>query len=159
VRADISYYKNVPNSNVMRAFAVVEFKKRGVIVPQEFRTAQRLNHVPSQNETNALVHSAQQYIQSPPPGDASFFMGNSRTLVKQAASYAIRHRTRYVALFDWDTLVLAKFVRMNPALSTHTLSLNGVGDYCETTIITSNHSHNMRAALLGFLWEAATQTP
>jgi hypothetical protein len=159
VRADISYYKNVPNSNVMRAFAVVEFKKRGVIVSQEFRTAQRLTHVPSQNEINAIVHSAQQYIQSTPPGDASFFAGNSRTLIKQAASYAIRHRTRYVALFDWDTLVLADFVMMNPALSTHTLSQNGVGDYCETTIIRSNQSHNMRAALLGFLWQAATQTP
>jgi hypothetical protein len=143
----------------MRAFAVVEFKKRGVILPQEFRAAQRVNNVPSQNETNALVQNAQQYLQNPPSGDASLFVGNSRTLIKQAASYAIRHRTRYVALFDWDTLVLAKFVRMNPALSTHALGQNGVGDYCETTIITSNHSQDMRAALLGFLWEAAVQTP
>lgn len=77
--------------------------------------------------------------------------------MKQAASYATRQRIQYVALFDWDVLVLVKFIEMDPRLDVDDLIDNGVGDWCETTIIT--RSHEMRAALLGFLASAYQDTP
>ena len=39
--------------------------------------------------------------------------GNAVNVSKQAAAYAVRARTPYVALFDWDHLFLYKFSELD----------------------------------------------
>jgi hypothetical protein len=152
VRSDITYYKTPPASNgTSRAFAVVEFKKRGIIRQQEFQAAQKVLNPGQGHDTNYYTQAATNRDYG------TFYTGSSRILMKQAGSYATRQRTQYVALFDWDVLVLVRFIEMDPELDVEDLVVNGVGDWCETTIIT--RSHEMRAALLGFLASAYQDTP
>ncbi|RYC54060.1 hypothetical protein CHU98_g12149 [Xylaria longipes] len=149
VRGDIAF--NRLRSNERRCFAVVEFKKRGIIDDNEFRRAAR---------TITRTSVAQHVQDAMNMRERTFFQDNSVKLMKQAAAYAIRNRTRYVALFNWDHLVLIRFLGLDPRLSLKTLIGNGVGDYCEISMIKyDTGSHIMRAALLGFLVEAYQQTP
>lgn len=147
VRSDITYYRGA------RPFAVVEFKRRGVIRLAEFRAAVKAI-TPATSEAS-LVASASAHNST----HHTFFDGNSTILIKQAASYAINHRTRYVALFNWDFMVLCHFTNLNHAASKNTLIANGVGNYCEMEIIPFTESHRMRPSLLGFLTRAYNDTP
>lgn len=164
LRADITYFRNpaVPSSGAeKRAFAVVEFKRRGLIDVGEFRTAQKLgaNHSVQDvmNQKNNICAKAA--LQD----DGTFYDKYSCTLMKQAAAYATSQRTRYIALFNWDVLVLVRFSALrlldnNGRLrGTKALKAEGVGEWCQTTIITE--SERMRPALLGFLSEAFCKTP
>lgn len=137
VRSDITYYKNTATGR--RAFAVVEFKKRGTINAAEFATAVRFNQAPTPVQVTNTVAVA---VGLP---NSTYYGGNSYILMKQASSYAVTHNMQYVALFNWDCLVLIKFSQI----------ANGFcGDYCETTVIPAAQSNIMRQALLGFLAEA-----
>ncbi|KAI0188890.1 hypothetical protein EV127DRAFT_462073 [Xylaria flabelliformis] len=148
VRADISFMRY--RGNEQRCFAVVEFKKRGVIDDNEFRQAARTLKTPVSHHVKAAMNA---------PG-GSFFQRNSVKLMKQAAAYATRNGTQYVALFNWDRLVLIRFSMLDPRRKIGDLVANGVGDYCEIGVLKyDTGSHLMRAALLGFLMEAYHQTP
>ncbi|KKY32006.1 hypothetical protein UCDDA912_g08062 [Diaporthe ampelina] len=138
IRSDITYYKNIGQPN-HRAFAVVEFKKRCSIVPGEFSRAVKFNQAPNQAQINSTVTLA---YQQP---DFTFFPGNSKILLKQAASYAVAHVVQYVALFDYDNLVLVRF---------NQLGGGAVGDYCEMSSIPVLNSTTVRQALAGFLYDA-----
>ncbi|KAI0814472.1 hypothetical protein GGR55DRAFT_631982 [Xylaria sp. FL0064] len=90
----------------------------------------------------------------------TFFEDNSRKLLKQAAAYAIHHRTSYVAIFNWDFLVLIHFSQLQAGQSQQALRLQGCGDYCYITIIENKSTAtDLRAALLGFLLLAYSNTP
>lgn len=164
LRADITYFRNpaVPSPGAeKRAFAVVEFKRRGLIDAGEFRTAQKLDASHSvqdvMNQKNNICAKAASKT------DATFYAKYSCTLMKQAAAYATAQRTRYIALFNWDVLVLVRFSGLRLLDSNGRLRekddliIEGVGEWCQTTIITQ--SERMRPALLGFLGEAFCKTP
>lgn len=142
VRSDLTYWKTISASS-RKQFAVVEFKKRSSIVPGEFTKAAKHTAAaaPTPADITKWANVAYQEMNS------TCFGGNSRMLLKQAASYAVAHECKYVALFDWDNLVLIKFVK---------LSGQSVGEYCETTVIPST-SKDIRAALTGFLYDAYNQ--
>jgi hypothetical protein len=152
IRSDITYYKSpIGPDHKPRAFAVIEFKKGGAINREEFTKAEKdLNR----HQPNHYSEAAMREV------DSTFFAGDSRILMKQASSYALTHRTRYVALFNWGVLVLVKFLNMNHHLPGEELLLEGVGEWCETTVIRCSQSSNdVRPALLGFLVEAYQNTP
>jgi hypothetical protein len=124
----------------------VEFKRRGIVNLSQFRAAKVVTQ--ARNE-NYHIQTAMDQNRD------SFYDENSGVLMKQCSSYAMTYRTQYIALFNWDSLVLVRFIRMNPSLSTDELLKKGVGDWCQTTLIPyTNGSHTMMAALLGFLAEA-----
>ncbi|KAK4175901.1 hypothetical protein QBC36DRAFT_378940 [Triangularia setosa] len=99
---------------------------------------------PFNNDVNEVVGRAPMNDS----GEMTYFEKNPLILLKQAAAYAISYSTRYVALFDWNTLILIHFK-----------DLSVVNKYCgdgiETTVI-RNQGH-MRMALLGFLQLALAQ--
>ncbi|KAI0189875.1 hypothetical protein F4808DRAFT_465807 [Astrocystis sublimbata] len=152
-RCDISFvHLNMDgNGNDLRCFAVLEIKRRGVIIDSQFNNAMRT--VDSQKALNKHARDAELK-------GGTLFKSSSEMLIKQAAAYAISNRTRYVALFDWDRLVLIRFLKLDPRFDFETLKVNGVGDYCEiTTLKYEGQSQDMRITLLGFLVEAFLQTP
>lgn len=137
VRSDMTYWKNTAGGR--KQFAVVEFKKRTSIPAAEFARAAK--HAGTTPDPATITKIATLAYQQP---DGTYFSGNSKMLLKQAGSYAVAHNCKYVALFDWDHLVLIRFVQ---------LSGQSVGEYCETTVIPST-SRDVRAALAGFLGDA-----
>ena len=149
VRSDITYYRG-PNAQnpAFKAFAVVEFKKRGVIKQTEFAATIRHRVQPSAAQVQATITAALA------TANETYFGGDALVLIKQAASYAIAHRTPFVALFDWDFLVLVHFTQM-----AITADITDVGSHCELDIIPNAQSQRMRAALLGFLADAYNNAP
>lgn len=141
IRSDITYYKFTQQGT--RPCAVVEFKKRGVIIENEFRAAAKVQQPPTAQQADAFIQQAMQARLE----ENTFFQGNSRILLKQASSYALEHNIKHVALFNWDFLVLIRFSQLDKAN-------DFAGKYVETTVIGLNDSANMRKALLGFLVEA-----
>ncbi|KAI0517547.1 hypothetical protein F5B22DRAFT_109559 [Xylaria bambusicola] len=129
IRTDVCY--KVGNSTV----AVVEFKRKGAIRPHEFAAAQRQvkSGTRDWNKQLALAHDTRY---------GTFFAGNSLRLMKQASNYAYTERTRHVALFDWNYLVLINFHETNR-------DEDFVGNTCRIQII--EDPAEMRLALLGFL--------
>ncbi|KAI1299437.1 hypothetical protein F5Y03DRAFT_365968 [Xylaria venustula] len=80
--------------------------------------------------------------------------------MKQATAYALTHRTQYVAIFDWDFLVLIVYRGLDSTQSAEDLYVQEAGDYCEIAIMDNrtSQSANVRAALLGFLITAYRNT-
>jgi hypothetical protein len=161
IRSDITYFRAPTAANPnYKAFAVVEFKKRGVIKDNEFRSTIKYNTVPNPQQLATATAAALNHVS----GKESQFDGDAWILIKQAASYAINHRTPYVALFDWDFLALVHFTKMvvppPPAAPNAPVPLPAdVGDYCELEIIPNAQSQRMRGALLGFLGHAFENAP
>lgn len=146
VRSDITFYRD--NGTLgRRPIAVLEFKRRGIIRPDQFAAAMP-----------ALAPAR--------PGE-SLFDYEALKLIKQASAYAMVFRTRHIALCDWNYLVLCYFVDMPYNTPTN------VGRRVEIQIIpvgtpstpnqlgfdNSDNSHHFRPALLGFLKTAYDQTP
>ncbi|VUC22959.1 unnamed protein product [Clonostachys rosea] len=110
--------------------AVLDYKRPGVIQDKEFAQA-------------CVNEEALEEVLAKTP--KSKFFANARILIKQAVNYAHMYNTKYVALFDWNILVLLVFDRNE--------GLHG-GDYCRVTIV--KERAKMRTCLLGFLqvaWE------
>jgi hypothetical protein len=146
VRSDITYFRGpTPQNSEFKSFAVVEFKKRGVINSAEFRNTFKYTAPPTDDQAQKTKELAAKQT------GESFFQKNSWVLIKQAASYALSHNTPFVALFDWDFLILVRFTRM--------VAMDNAGDYCELEIIPFNQSSKIRAALLGFLTHAYNHAP
>lgn len=160
LRADVTYYRNpITPAKEKRAFAVVEFKRRQLIEWTEFEAAEKVpagNSEPTVQRRNELSRRAMGRNH-----DNTYYEKYSCKLMKQAAAYAISQRTKYVALFNWDALVLVRFQAMpltdtnNRLRSVEEVKADGVGEWCQTTTITQTQF--MRPALLGFLNEAYTQ--
>ncbi|KAL2160293.1 hypothetical protein VTH06DRAFT_1466 [Thermothelomyces fergusii] len=136
-RNDVTYFRRGPGRHI--PFAVVEFKKRGVIKPDEFNKA--IKDIDNTSISDILVNAREKE-------SATFFEGDALVLMKQASSYAITYGTRHVALFNWDFLVLCYFSNLMIDES------DDIGDYCQISIIGFRDSHKMRLALFGFLVEA-----
>lgn len=128
-RADRCWFQE--NQGVPTLFAVLDYKRPGVIRREEFEAA------------------VVQDVQSDPrlallePED-SLFTGNSRILLQQAVNYANQYQTQFVAFFDWETLLLLVLPCQEGALG---------GDWCYASII-RNDGGQIRRGLLGFLERA-----
>ncbi|RSL78765.1 hypothetical protein CEP51_007929 [Fusarium floridanum] len=79
-------------------------------------------------------------------GKPTSFEGNAEILLKQAVNYACLYQTKYIAFFDWETLVLIYLGNIEKRIG---------GNWCHVEIVTDRRQ--MRRALLGFL-EAAYQS-
>lgn len=97
---------------------------------------------------------------------STLFPHGPQRLIQQATSYAIEHRTRYVALCDYDYLVLCYFHWLDTSQSCGNLRVHNhntsnrypleVDIYpLKSTQAFPSESGLMRQALLGFLWHAA----
>lgn len=160
LRADITYFKTPSTGGDRRAFAVVEFKKRQLIKSSQFTEAEKM--LSNITENQVIANSNQISGRTQANNSATYYKHYSLKLMKQASAYAILHRTKYVALFDWDVLVLVRFQPMqllkNGRLrESEDIAVDGVGDWCQTTVVTQ--SAHIRPALLGFLYEAFIATP
>lgn len=161
LRTDITYYKSIPGGS--RAFAIVEFKRRTVIREKELNDA--IKTFDPNGHNNARIR--QDILNNVPAisqagqTHRSYFLAGSHRLLRQASAYAIEHRTRYVALFDYDHLVCIYFPELDHRQPTASLvtANGGVGDYAELDVYPFSDSHLMRKALLGFLEDAYTNTP
>ncbi|KAK5995187.1 hypothetical protein PT974_03584 [Cladobotryum mycophilum] len=110
-----------------KRFAIVDYKRPGVIRRDEFRKALK----------------ERDYLDKSHKEAPELFKKNSETLMKQAVNYADQYSTKYVALFDWDTLVLFYMESQD----------GNTGGECYFVTIIHNRKH-MRRALLGFLERA-----
>ncbi|RTE73953.1 hypothetical protein BHE90_011615 [Fusarium euwallaceae] len=130
-RADKTWHQRLDPHT--RRFAVLDYKRPGVIKPEEF------NHALYGQEQLAQRISAAGEI-------STLFSANSNILLKQAVNYSLQYETKYIAYFDWDTLLL---IYLQDAED-----ING-GIYCYIELLTDRSQ--FRRALLGFL-EAAYQS-
>lgn len=180
-----------------RDFAVVEFKRRGWIKGEEFSHDHTLR-VPAAHAQNS--HQFFQQILTPfapnvPNTQAQHqawlsaqqafndvvtengltehcFSSNPLNHIKQAAAYSIIHRTRYVALFNYDYLVLCYFPWLDIEKSKTTLRANNQAqqnypvetDVYPMSVIdpqtqTKQLNPEVRLALLGFLQAGYENAP
>lgn len=131
VRADKNWHRLLDGGTLR--FAVLDYKRPGVIRPKEF--------------TQALFRPEQLARQLSRAGKiTTLFSLNSQILLKQAVNYSYQYQTKYIAFFDWEYLLL---IYLNDAEES-----NG-GTYCCIELL-KDRSH-FRRALLGFL-EAAYQS-
>ncbi|KAI0468043.1 hypothetical protein F4859DRAFT_223044 [Xylaria cf. heliscus] len=157
IRRSFGTKDNRSNSNISfqrmdeRYFAILDIQKRGVIQDDEFRDATRI--LTEASSAFEHVQDICKYDQS------TSFRQNSRKLMQRAAVYAVTINTQYVALFNWDRLVLIRFPELNTSVSRRVRVAKGVGDYCEISVIKDTESKVMCAALLGFLVEAYHNIP
>ena len=75
---------------------------------------------------------------------ATNLKGNAIHLSSQAASYAIRQKTQFVGLFDWDFMFLFQFCRLN-------LAEEHIGDWAYGTWVEDEEPGFFRQTLFGFL--------
>lgn len=100
------------------------------------------------------------------------FSNNTLSHIKQAAAYSIIHRTRYVALFNYDYLVLCYFPWLDITQSNATLRANNQAqqnypvetDVYPMSVIdpqtqTQQPNPEVRLALLGFLQAGYESAP
>lgn len=163
-RADLTFYctSQSPNDD-SRPVAVIGLKKRGVInAPPSTTSKERNVTLGDAMDVMAVVNNQQYWAakghQEP---DNTFFGGIRRYCgSKLHSAYATSYGTQFVALFNWDYLVLVHFTQMDPRVTnTKARQDNGVGEYCESTIIPYKDSDQMCPALLGFLALAYQNTP
>ncbi|KAH7322393.1 hypothetical protein B0I35DRAFT_425754 [Stachybotrys elegans] len=118
----------------VKHFAVLDYKRIGSLKKDDFRP--RLSHYEHARRHNDF--SAQSW-----PDD------NANKVLRIATAYAKGWKTRYVAMFDWDLLILLVMERAHGS--------DG-GEWCRVTFV--HDRPKMRLALLGFLegaYLAATQ--
>lgn len=124
-RVDKSYYRNGA------PYAVLDYKKPGYIDRNEF-----LAGVPrsvAQYESNISMSRVRR----------SAWNEGTNMLLKQAVHYSFKFKTPFVALFDWNTLILLTLLKREERMG---------GDYCYMTVV--GRSHLFRKAFLGFLLAA-----
>ncbi|EFQ90261.1 hypothetical protein PTT_13124 [Pyrenophora teres f. teres 0-1] len=83
--------------------AVIEFKRRGLINPEQFKDA-ILTGDPSQQEINKKLAKA---------GTKTLLKENAEVFCKQTSAYAYMSACKHVALSNWDHLVLFEFASLN----------------------------------------------
>lgn len=128
VRADKCWLWGPPENDV--AFAVLDYKRAGVIRASEIEMA----FVPPEQYA---------WYEEAVLRDGSRFAGNAWILLKQAVNYADQYETRYIAFFDWNTLLLLVLADQEGPTG---------GFWCYASLIRDRR--NMRRALLGFLERA-----
>ncbi|KPM42316.1 hypothetical protein AK830_g4237 [Neonectria ditissima] len=130
-RADKCWLYKHPVSQ--KYFAVLDYKRPGTIRDHEFRSAEGRRGMTFEEKFDLVAGEE----------GMSYFDDNARKLSRQAVNYAHKYNTRYIALFDWERLVLLVLEDQRNLMG---------GNWCCVTII-KNRS-KFRPALLGFLEQA-----
>jgi len=142
VRCDIIWkYKN---GNDFHTIAVLELKRRGVLRWDDFQCAES---DAANRETKIQEAYARMDDDDNDDGGyavATTFRGNAVQLSKQAAAYAIRQKTQFVGLFDWDSMFLFQFGELD-------LGQRAIGDSAHGTWVEDESPTFFRKTLLGFL--------
>jgi hypothetical protein len=133
---------------------VLEYKNRGYIKPAEF-AAGRVWDFSTPNR-GAIVDTINMIVGTK---QESALANNAKCLTKQAAAYASKFGTRFVALFDWDNLFLWHFAGKDfrtgrPSKLPHT-AFDGHARWAYGTPVESRKHY--RKALLGFIMDAYSE--
>ena len=143
LRCDISW-KYETEDGALKAIAVLELKKRGVIQREDFAPGRT-----NQNDLNRKIARAQSMENRTLLADAAV------PLSQQAAAYSWKFNTKYVGIFDWESLFLYNFENLNRR-GCH------IGEWAYGTWVRDRDAvsnqlvETFRMALLGFLIEACT---
>lgn len=133
-----------------QTMVVLEYKNRGYIPMDEFEEG-RIHDSSYANRGEILdtIRKVQLYGESA-------MNDNAVCLTKQAAAYATKWRTRYVALFDWDSFFLWNFAGMDfrsrSGRSPVGVAHDGHAPWAFGTPVRRREDY--RKALLGFVLEA-----
>lgn len=99
LRTDVLYYKLNANGRHIAPFAIIEFKRRGILRQDQFMKACRVIR-PASRAADIAAFKRQAELND--DEEETLFSGNSRKGMKQISAYAVEHRTKYCALFDCD---------------------------------------------------------
>ncbi|KAH8783261.1 hypothetical protein F5883DRAFT_538182 [Diaporthe sp. PMI_573] len=157
VRTDMTFFKAAQPKP--RPFAVVEYKRRTVIHSAEFDAAVRAYDPAAATAAADLAAILTSLTPAGARAPTSAFTAGSLNLLKQASIYAIKKRTRYVAMFDYDHLICLYFPELDHSVPIGAPVAPKVNNYVEIDIYPFAQSNQMRLALLGFLAEAYQNTP
>lgn len=105
--------------------AVLDYKRVGTILPHEIKELLNAGAIAQRTGNFGF-----------PLNDT----GKTTSLLKIATNYATVCKTRYIAIFDWDYLLLLVMEKVED---------NNGGDWCRLTLV--HDRSQMRLALLGFL--------
>jgi hypothetical protein len=135
VRCDITW--KYRNGGRMEAIAVLELKKRGVLRRDDFECAMvDGNRQDKINEAYANMSGADPV--------ATTLQSNAIPVSQQAAAYAIRQETRFVGLFDWQSMFLFYFGELD-------MDNQEIGDSAYGTWVEDGGTTFFRRSLFGFL--------
>ncbi|KAF6843003.1 hypothetical protein CMUS01_02499 [Colletotrichum musicola] len=172
LRPDSSYYRvigdifpfldggKVGEKLMTRVFAIGELKDRGSLPADEFETLSR--PPPRAIPNTAQGRMFQQLMQQGGNARLKPYSTIATRLLKQSTAYALAHRTQYVFIFDWDTLILIVFDKLPTKAGIQTDELWKLGVLSSgnsATITVVRDKTIIRSSLLGHLKEAYEQTP
>lgn len=126
-----------------KALVVIECKRRAYLRKREFNAARADEH----DAEGIKTMMAKRYENDNNRG--SYLDGNARYLSKQAAAYSLKWQTRFVVLFDWDSMFLYNFAGMNLGMDN---SEPEAQDWAYGTWV--KRRVHYRKALLGFILAA-----
>ncbi|KAI7783537.1 hypothetical protein LA080_011666 [Diaporthe eres] len=130
---------------------VLEYKNRGHIKMHEFNQGRIQDS--SYANRSTILDTIDETLNR---GDESTMEHNAMCLTKQAAAYATKWKTRFVALFDWDSFFLWHFAGMDfrtrTAKSPTGVAHDGHAPWAYGTPVRRREDY--RKALLGFVLES-----
>lgn len=133
-----------------KVVVVLEYKNRGYIKRAEFEQG-RMRDPTYANRRNIMdtIRRVQKN------GYESAMENNATCLTKQAAAYASKWKTRFVALFDWDSFFLWHFAGKDFSVPSKPTELVGTDGHAKWAFGTPvEKREDFRKALLGFIIEA-----
>jgi hypothetical protein len=122
--------------------AVIEFKKRGQIRAEDYEKA----IIPAKSKDMNRKLAAWQKAKTKPRR----LQKNAVWHTKQVTAYAVRTNCPYVALFNWDHLLLFKW-KKSDIVSDNLLPNNNSGPSVSFTWVNDSEETKIRLALLGWL--------
>jgi hypothetical protein len=126
------------NGEDLVTIAVLELKRRGVLWWDEFECAKS----DARNRDDKMEEAYENMDDD--DRVATTFEGNAVKLSQQAAAYAIRQRTQFIGLFDWDSMFLFQFCKLD-------LAKKDIGDWAYGTWVEDTEPTFFRKTLFGFL--------
>ncbi|KAF2763305.1 hypothetical protein EJ05DRAFT_472222 [Pseudovirgaria hyperparasitica] len=129
LRMDLTWFY-YPIPGVKKVIAILELKKRGMLVYEHWSDA----YATSKTMDKKLNEDKD-----------TFFVDNAEKMMKQISAYVLRHKTKYAALFDWETLFLGYFAEAD-------FNRENIGDWVAGTYIGGDSSARpFRKVVLGWL--------
>lgn len=153
MRGDETFFKGPFDNRI--AIALFEVKRRKVIRANEFseaadpasggirKTIEKIEAEARKNRTTENV--------------VTKFRGKALKLVKQVTTYAVLNQVEYVALCDYDHLVLFRFPELKGEKEQEARKEKKecrAGPYCHYTLLEVEGNVKVRKAMLGFIVEA-----
>jgi hypothetical protein len=137
LRVDMTWKYQKTGETEPTTIAVLEYKRRGYIIMDQFRDASKADKDITDFELRKSSQSTLIRADS-----------NAEKFTKQTAAYAISHRCKHVGLFDWDNLVLFYYKDLREG---------SVGEIALATMVMEHQNRDYKAeSLLSFLIDTCT---